>query len=234
MTRWERLSEWPLAAAAALFLAAYAWPILEPDLRPAWVHLCNGVTWAVWALFAVDYVVRLCVAEDRARWFWRHLLDLIILALPLLRPLRLIRLVVLIRTLNRSASTNLRGRVAAYVAGGSALLAFVAALAVLDAERGHAGANLTTFGDAIWWACTTMTTVGYGDHYPVTGEGRLVGVLLMIGGIALLGTVTATLASWLVEAVTDEDDEEQDSEIAQLQADVARLTALLESREGID
>lgn len=234
MTRWERLSEWPLAGAAALFLAAYAWPILQPDLRPAWVHLCNAVTWAVWAVFAVDYVVRLCVAEDRARWFWRHLLDLIILALPLLRPLRLIRLVVLIRTLNRSASANLRGRVAAYVAGGSALLAFVAALAVLDAERGHPGANLTTFGDAIWWACTTMTTVGYGDHYPVTGEGRLVGVLLMIGGIALLGTVTATLASWLVDAVKGEDDEGQDSEIARLQADVARLTALLESREGID
>lgn len=234
MTRWERISEWPLAAAAALFLAAYAWPILQPDLHPVWVHLCDAVTWAVWAFFVIDYVVRLSLADDRRRWFWKHLLDLVILALPLLRPLRLIRLVVLIRTLNRSASSNLRGRVAAYVAGGSALLAFVAALAVLSAERGHPGANLTTFGDAIWWACTTMTTVGYGDHYPITAEGRLVGVLLMIGGIALLGTVTATLASWLVETVQGEGEDEQDTEIAQLKADVQRLTALIESRDGAD
>jgi voltage-gated potassium channel len=56
-------------------------------------------------------------------------------------------------------------------------------------------ANITDFGDAIWWAVTTMTTVGYGDRYPVTSAGRMVAFALMIGGIALLGTATATLAS---------------------------------------
>ena len=81
------------------------------------------------------------------------------------------------------------------------LLAFCAALAVLDAERSSPDANITDFGDAIWWAITTMTTVGYGDRYPVTSVGRLVAFGLMIGGIALFGTVTATLASWLVETV---------------------------------
>jgi Ion channel len=77
-----------------------------------------------------------------------------------------------------------------YVAGGASLLAFCAALAVLDAERSSPDANIGDFGDAIWWAVTTMTTVGYGDHYPVTAAGRLVAFVLMIGGIALLGTVT--------------------------------------------
>jgi hypothetical protein len=91
--------------------------------------------------------------------------------------------------------------VAIYVAGGASLLAFCAALAVLDVERSSTDANITDFGDAMWWAVTTMTTVGYGDRYPVTGVGRLVAFGLMIGGIAPLGTVTATLASWLVEAV---------------------------------
>ena len=123
------------------------------------------------------------------------------IVLPLLRPLRLLRLIPLLSVLNRRAQTGLRGRVAIYVAGGASLLAFVAAIAVLDVERSSPDANITDFGDAIWWAVTTMTTVGYGDRYPVTSIGRLVAFALMVGGIALLGTVTATLASWLVERV---------------------------------
>jgi len=99
--------------------------------------------------------------------------------------------------LNRRATMRLRGRVGIYVAGGASLLAFCAALAVLDAERSSPDANISDFGDAIWWAVTTMTAVGYGDHYPVTAAGRLVAFGLMIGGIALLGTVTATLAGLL-------------------------------------
>jgi hypothetical protein len=83
-------------------------------------------------------------------------------------------------------------------------LRFVAALAALDAERGDPDANILDFGDALWWAITTMTTVGYGDRYPVTTTGRIVAGGLMVGGIALLGTVTATLASLLIERVADE------------------------------
>jgi voltage-gated potassium channel len=227
MTTWERRTEWPLALASALFLACYAWPILDDGLSHPWARACAVVTWAVWAVFAVDYVVRLVTAGDRPRWFVRHLLDLAVIALPILRPLRLLRLVTLLRVLNRSASDSLRGRVAIYVAGGSLLLAFVAALAELDAERAAPGANITGFGDALWWACTTMATVGYGDRYPVTGTGRLVAVLLMVGGIALLGTVTATLASWLIEHVRGEE-QEQVSELVDLRAEIARLTVLVE------
>jgi voltage-gated potassium channel len=229
MPNWEKRTEWPLAIAAIVFLAAYAWPILQPDLAHGLVVLCRMLTWTVWGLFVVDYVVRLAQAEHRRRWFVRHLLDLVIIALPLLRPLRLLRLIVLLRALNRTAASGLRGRVAIYVAGGSLLLAFVAALAVLDAERGHEGANISDFQDAIWWAFTTMTTVGYGDRFPVTENGRLVGVLLMVGGIAVLGTVTATFASWLVQAVEDEGKREA-SEIDGLRAEIARLADVVEAR----
>jgi voltage-gated potassium channel len=229
MTPWERRAEWPLAAAALVFLAAYAWPILDPNLSTELVRLCTVVTWVVWGTFVLDYVVRIAQAADRRRWFARHLPDLVILVLPLLRPLRLLRLVTLLNVLNRSASSGLRGKVLVYVAGGSTLLAFVVALAVLDAERGAEGGNIATFEDAVWWACTTMTTVGYGDRFPVTGTGRMVGVGLMIGGIALLGAVTAALAYWLIEAVRDEADE-TNQEVEELRIEIRRLADLIDAR----
>jgi voltage-gated potassium channel len=218
LRRWEQVGNWPLALAAIAFLAAYAWPIIQPELAPGWRDLCDLVVTIVWVIFIVDYVVRLALARPRWRYFWRHLPDLLILALPFLRPLRLI---MLLRVLHRRAADSLRGRIVIYVAGGTALLIFCASLAVLDAERGHDGANITSLRDALWWAATTVSTVGYGDNFPVTGVGRAVAVGLMVGGIALLGVVTATLASWLIDRVREEEDEAG----AATRADIAVLTA---------
>jgi voltage-gated potassium channel len=218
--RWEQATDWPLMVAAVVFLAAYAVPVLAPDL-PTWLlDLCRWLIWITWGIFVVDIAVRLALADERLRYLVRHWYDVLVIALPLLRPLRLLRLIPLLSVLNRRAKIRLRGRVAIYVAGGAFLLAFCAATAVLDAERSSPDANITDFGDAIWWAGSTMATVGYGDRYPVTGNGRLVGFALMVCGIALLGTVTATLASWLVESVQAEKEPAED-----LQATVRRLEA---------
>jgi voltage-gated potassium channel len=113
-------------------------------------------------------------------------------------------------------------------------LRFVAALAALDAERGDPDANILDFGDALWWAITTMTTVGYGDRYPVTTTGRIVAGGLMVGGIALLGTVTATLASLLIERVADESQAEDAlrAEVAELRQEVSRLVVEVRSVKG--
>ena len=227
---WERRTEWPLAFAAVLFLGAYAWPIIDPDLDRSVRLYLEILSWSIWVLFAIDFFVRLRLADEKWPWLRRHWFDVLILLLPLLRPLRLLRLVTLLRIVNRSAAQRLRGRVATYVAGSALLLAVVAALAVLDAERDAEGANITDIGDAFWWAFTTMTTVGYGDRYPVTAGGRLVGVGLMVAGIAVLGTVTATIASWLVDTVSAETSEEVDD----LRIQVAELVALLkETRPDI-
>jgi voltage-gated potassium channel len=173
--------------AAVIFLAAYAVPVLNPDL-PSWLFgMCRWLSWISWGIFVVDLVIRLALADERLRYFVRHWYDVLVIVLPLLRPLRLIPL---LSVLDRQAKIRLRGRVAIYVAGGASLVAFCATLAVLDAERSSPDANITDFGDAIWWAVTTMTTVGYGDRYPVTSAGGMVAFGLMIGGIALLGTVT--------------------------------------------
>jgi voltage-gated potassium channel len=208
-------------ALALLFLDAYAWPILDPDLSGVWLRVCVVVTWLAWAGFAVDYVVRLGLAGDRRRFVRRNLLDLAVVVLPLLRPLRLLRLVRVLEVLNRAAADSLRGRVASYVVGGTVLVMLVASLAALDAERGRPDATIVTFKDAVWWSFATVTTVGYGDLYPVTETGRLVAAGLMVCGIGLLGVVTAWLASWLIDRVSEAEEESQ----AATRRDVAALTA---------
>ncbi len=186
-----------------LFLAAYSVQvILQPD--GAADTALEVFTWSVWALFLIDYVVNLRLADDRGRWFVRNLHELVIVLLPMLRPLRLLRLVTLLGALQRVGGTALRGRIVLYVLCSALLLSYVAALAVLDVERDQPEANITSLDDALWWALTTITTVGYGDQFPVTAAGRLIAAALMIGGIAVLGVVTASLASWLVESVAAE------------------------------
>lgn len=222
---WERRTEWPLTGVAAVFLAAYAWPILQPTVPQRLHLLCHVIDYATWAVFAADYVIRVAVARRRGQYVLRHLFDLIVVALPVFRPLRLLRLVLLLRVLNRRATESFRGRVVVYVCGSALILIFCAVLAVLDAERGRPGANIESFGDAVWWAVATVTTVGYGDRFPVTFEGRSVAVALMIGGIALLGVVTATVATWLIDRVRDV---EGDAQYA-TRADLAQLTATIEA-----
>jgi voltage-gated potassium channel len=227
LRRWERATDWPLIIAGVIFLVAYAVPILNPDL-PRWLlAACIWLTWITWAIFVLDFVVRLSLADERPRYLLRHWYDVLVVLLPLLRPLRLLRLIPLLIALNRRAQIRLRGRVVIYIAGGASLLAFCAALAALEAERSNPEANITNFGDAIWWAVTTMTTVGYGDQYPVTGVGRLVAFGLMVGGIALLGSVTATLASWLIESLEAEQEQVEDLQITvrRLEAKIDRLSA---------
>lgn len=225
---WERWTNGPLLIAATAFLAAYAVPILRTDLPGTLVSACQMVVWLTWGLFATDYLARLLLSEDRRQYALQHWFDVVIIALPLFRPLRLLRLLPLLRVLNRRASNGLRGRIALYVVAGTGLLGFCGALAVLDAERANPEANIRNFGDAAWWAITTMTTVGYGDRYPTTGVGRVAAVALMLGGIALLGAVTAMLASWLVEQVQVSEErqtEELKADIEELQTDLGALNS---------
>lgn len=182
--------------------------------------------------FVVDYLVRLALATELGKFFVRNIFDLLVVALPLLRPLRLLRLVTLLHVLNRHAGASLRGRVVVYVAGAASLILFVASLAILDAERGREGANIESFGDALWWALTTVTTVGYGDRFPVTGMGRAVAAGLMLSGIALIGVVTATFASWLIEKVQEVEDAAQTAtrrDIEALTEQVAELRRALQA-----
>src|SRR5664279_5598603 len=200
-----RLTEIPLLVSAIAFLVAYAWAVLA-QLQGGWSTLVAAVMTLSWAIFVVDYFVRLFLAKDKRKWFVRNLLDLAIVVLPMLRPLRLLRLVAVLAVFQRIGGTHLVGRVVLYVSVSTVMLIFVGSLAMLSVERHQPGATITSYGDALWWAVVTMTTVGYGDMYPVSAEGRLIAVALMVGGIALLGVVTATAATWLIQKVSEQRD----------------------------
>ncbi|MDH6284525.1 potassium channel family protein [Prescottella agglutinans] len=226
---WQQRTELPLIGASLLFLAAYAWNVLaQPTGMPA--QVADVLMALTWAMFAVDFIVRLALVQQRGRWILYHLHELAMVALPMLRPLRLLRLITLLGVLQRSIGTALRGRVVTYAGSATTLLILIASLAMLDAERSAPDAAITTFPDALWWAAATITTVGYGDYTPVTATGRLVAAALMLAGIALLGVVTATLASWLVQRISEEDETNQaatQAEIAALTEELAHLRAEL-------
>ena len=232
--QWRKRSEWPLLVAAMVFLAAFSVQVIV-NTEAVVVEV---LIWGTWAVFVLDYAINLYLAPHRVRWFFRNLHELAIVALPALRPLRLLRLVSLLQVVHRIGGNALRSRVLVYVLGAAALLIYAGALAGLDAEENVPGANIKTFGDAVWWALTTITTVGYGDYYPITVLGRCVAAGLMVGGIAILGLVTASVASWMVESVAVETAAELDAaeapvfeELRRLRTQVERLTALLEARE---
>jgi voltage-gated potassium channel len=229
---WERKVEWPLTALAVLFLVVYAWQVFDDHGR---MHLAlEIVLWLIWAVFAADYAARFKLATDKIQFLKTHVFELAAVVLPMVRQLRVLRLITVITLLNKKFQHKIRQKVSIYVAGVTILVAFCASLAVLDAERHAENASITTFGDALWWTLTTMSTVGYGDRYPVTVEGRMVAGLLMVGGIALLGVITGTIASWLVEKLrgVEEAELETAQELRNLRAEIAELRAELKSRSS--
>ncbi|MCR3746798.1 voltage-gated potassium channel [Lentzea californiensis] len=232
LERWERKVEWPLTALAVVFLAAYAWQVLDDHGTMHFV--LEIVLWLVWGVFAADFVTRITLAQNKLKFLKTHIFDLLAVVLPMVRQLRVLRLITVITLLNKKFQHKIRQRVGIYVAGVTVIVVFCASLAVLDAERHAENASITTFGDALWWTLTTMSTVGYGDHYPVTGEGRLVAGLLMVGGIALLGVITGTIASWLVEKLrgVEEAELETAQELRNLRAEIAELRKELNARSG--
>jgi voltage-gated potassium channel len=115
-------------------------------------------------VFVVEFFARVVLAERRVEYAG-HVPDVQGVTLAVLRPLRLLRFLVLLRMINRRATASLHGRIVAYVVATAGLVLLISALAMLDAERHNPQADINTFGDALWWAVTTMSTVGYADRY---------------------------------------------------------------------
>ena len=209
--RWQRAVDWPLTIAAIVFLVAYSVTVIA-DVDVGTAGILRVLILVSWAVFPVSYIVEIILARHPWQWALHHPVNLVFVLLPLLRPLRLLRVVAHSNVFQHSAGTAFRARVLVYLAGAAILVTYIAALAVLEAERGTPGANITSFGDSLWWAAVTITTVGYGDFTPLTIRGRTIATALMLGGVAVLGVLTATLSSWIVQRVATLEEERHRAE----------------------
>lgn len=204
--RWEQRIEVPLFVASLLFLGGYAVLVLAHDADPVLWNLALALTLLMWLMFALDYAVRLKLSGEGPRFVRTHWLDTVVLVLPLLRLLRVVRVYTAVQRRRGEPRLSLHARVIAYASLSAVLLGFSSALAVYQQERSAPGSTIRTFGDSLWWACSTLTTVGYGDVAPVTTLGRVIAVVLMACGLALLGAVTGSFSSWLLQTFAREDE----------------------------
>jgi voltage-gated potassium channel len=241
--RIERATDLPLALLALLVVPAL---ILEDRADSAAVRqFAHGLNWFVWLAFVAEYVGKLLIAPSRRAYVRRAWVDLLIIALspPFLVPdsaqgFRAARLLRLLRFVRagavaaiglREAAQGFRHRKFHYVALATAVILSLGALGIFAVERGQNN-SIQSVGDAFWWAVVTTTTVGYGDVSPVTAEGRLIAVALMIVGIGFLGIMTATITSFFIDP--EKGAEERHSIEARLVRIEDKLDALTRQREG--
>lgn len=221
----ERMLEVPMLVLALILIPVILGPVLFELSDEARVALeVSGV--AIWLAFAVEYLWLFYLAPDRRRMVRTHKLDLLLVLLPFLRPLRFARLL----RIAGAASGMGRAAVALRRIGGRpgvrpflSLVVFVVVLGAAFAlafEHDQPGASIDNYADALWWALVTCTTVGYGDHFPVTAGGKAVAAVLMVAGIASLSLLTASIAAMFVD---DDDDEYEE-----IRTRLARMEALLE------
>jgi voltage-gated potassium channel len=201
--RFEQAMEIPMLLLSVVFIGLIVVPVFT-ELSQTITTGVELLEWFIWAIFAFEYLGLLYLAPNRRVMFKTHLLDLLIIVLPFLRPLRFARVLRLSRIL------ALAGRAVEAVKrlnarpGFTGFLAFVivvvviGGLSVFSFEHSVAASPIKTVGDGIWWSISTATTVGYGDYYPVTPEGKAIAVVMMLVGIAMLSVTTANIAAYFV------------------------------------
>jgi voltage-gated potassium channel len=196
MAEWEKVSAIPLAALALAYLALYAIEVLghwSPNLLLDFITVSD----IIWGIFIVDFVARFFMSHHKSQFMKSNVVEFISLLLPMFRAFRMFRVVIALGFIARVAQ-SLQARIGIYLGLILPLLIFTCSLGVYDAEHMVAGANIKSFGDSVWWAFVTVTTIGYGDYFPITFEGRAIAVLLMLSGIALVSVITVTFASWFL------------------------------------
>ena len=191
------------------FLIIYSFQVLLP-LEQYMFDVLENVAAVIYFIFIIDLVL-MVIAAGRDLLTLPGLLAflkenwLMILAtlLPAFRSLRVLRVILVLRGLTPFLKTR-SSKVGMVVGVSLPLVIYTSALSVFEAERFADGANITSFGEAIWWALASVTTVGYGDRFPVTEDGRFIATFFMIIGIGLFSSLTALLAAWVIGQKNDQ------------------------------
>jgi voltage-gated potassium channel len=213
--------------------------VKDPALETV-IYVINGF---MMPIFLGDFLYRFFTTESKSGYFFRNFgwADLLSsLPFPQLKILRLFRLWRVYRLFIRFGARNLLNEFLAHRAD-NALFTVVflvmcvlefGALAVLKAELKSPDANITTASDAIWWAYVTITTVGYGDRFPTTNWGRIIGILVMTAGVGLFGTLAGFLSNKLLtQPPPKQAPAEASADAADPKARIAELKRMIEAQE---
>jgi voltage-gated potassium channel len=193
-----------LTLLALAFLVAFSIPAFFPVISSSTQAQIEIIQWVCWFAFALDLVAGVISADSKKQYLYRHPLEIASVFLPFLRPLRLMRVISFGSLAIQKIAIGRQFAITVKVAITAVFVAYISAVQITISERNVVGSNIKNFEDGLWWAVTTVTTVGYGDRFPTTTEGRLLAVLLMLVGISLVGVITASVASWFVELSQEE------------------------------
>jgi len=224
--RVERATRLPMVLLSIVFLFAVAIPEIIP-VPPDVEELLEGVNWLIWAVFAFELGVMTYLAPNRRRYLREHWIDVLTVLVPFLRPMRMLRIIVVGARLWAEAKMLIYQRTFSTVAMTSIVSALTAATLMYVVEKGGDG-PIQSYPDALWWAAATVTTVGYGDVFPKTPAGRGIAFLLMLIGISVFGVLTARVAALFVEA--SEDDNQHGKKLDEVLARLDRLERELQAR----
>ena len=227
---YERRTALAMVLLAVGYLILYSFYVLDEGLTSEGLDRLDTAMNAIWVVFIADLTLRTVLSPKHIAYLVHHPLDVIAVAVPAFRVLRVLRVLTAGQWLISRGSRLRIGRTATAVVVAVAFLTYLSSLAVLNAERGAKGADIESFGDAVWWSLVTMATVGYGDYVPVTTNGRIVAVGLMVVGISLLGLVGASVASAVVTRISgraQEGQTEVKEDLEALRTDIAALRQAL-------
>jgi voltage-gated potassium channel len=186
--QYEKWAAYPLFVLGLLFLAAFAVQVMRID-DPVDQRFAQIVIPFAWIVFIIDYGIRLALSPHKWKFVRSNPLMLVALLFP---PFRVFIVFHVFSLISKNVPIGSRART--YLLFVTTLTAFIGAILEVFFERQDPNANITSFGNALWWVGETISTVGYGDYYPVTVGGRIVAVFLFVNGVALVSVLTAGLS----------------------------------------
>ncbi len=201
----SKLERWESATARVMMVFSIAWLVVATMLAvnpgsPS-AALEQTILASLWAVFAIDVAVRIGLAPRKGAFVRHNLLDVGSVLLPFLRPFHLVTDIRRLKFFREGSATSVRTGWIINATVLSVLFIYTISLAVLVVERDADGSSIHSLGDALWWSIVTVATVGYGDLYPVTTMGRLLGSALILGGIIIVSVATGTVISALNESI---------------------------------
>ncbi len=185
-----------MAVLGVIYLAAYSIQVVYSSNKEL-VEQLEIASQIIWAVFVLDVIFRLIGSESIPKFLKSSWLEILALAIPFMRILRVFRVILALRGI-KGFVKNRASAMGTYILMLVPLTWFSGGIAVLDAESTNPDASITNLREALWWSLATITTVGYGDKYPTTLEGQLVAAVLMLTGIALFSAGAGIFASWIM------------------------------------